>query len=42
MYGDERNAEMREFLQKISPLNNGAHYQQHFSRFVDCGKFEIQ
>jgi hypothetical protein len=22
-YGDERDPEMREFLQKISPLNNG-------------------
>ena len=25
MYGDERDPEMRAFLQKISPLNNGAH-----------------
>jgi hypothetical protein len=24
MYGDERDPEMRAFLQKISPLNNGA------------------
>ena len=38
MYGDERDPEMREFLHKISPLNNGAHYEWHVSLFINCDK----